>query len=79
MIASGVWHESSALKKTPFFESISSSDRSANSASVAAREALNKVGVQADKVEKVTKLLDTRHNVVLNPETGAYRPATAAE
>jgi hemoglobin len=31
------------------------------------REALNEVGVQADKVEKVTKLLDTRRNAVLNP------------
>ena len=31
------------------------------------REALNEVGVQADKVETVTKLLDTRRNAVLNP------------
>jgi hemoglobin len=31
------------------------------------REALNEVGVQADKVEKVTKLLDTKRNAVLNP------------
>ena len=31
------------------------------------REALNEVGVEADKVEKVTKLLDTRRNAVLNP------------
>ena len=31
------------------------------------REALNEVGVQADKVEKVAKLLDTRRNAVLNP------------
>jgi hemoglobin len=31
------------------------------------REALNEVGVQADKVEKVTRLLDTRRNAVLNP------------
>jgi hemoglobin len=30
------------------------------------REALNEVGVQADKVEKVTKLLETRRNAVLN-------------
>jgi hemoglobin len=31
------------------------------------RKALNEVGVQADKVEKVSKLLDTRRNAVLNP------------
>jgi hemoglobin len=31
------------------------------------REALNEVGVEADKVEKVTKLLETRRNAVLNP------------
>jgi truncated hemoglobin YjbI len=31
------------------------------------REALNEVGVKADKVEKVTKLLETRRNAVLNP------------
>jgi hemoglobin len=31
------------------------------------REALIEVGVQADKVEKVTKLLETRRNAVLNP------------
>jgi hemoglobin len=31
------------------------------------REALNEVGVQADKVEEVTKLLETRRNVVLKP------------
>jgi hemoglobin len=31
------------------------------------REALNEVGVQADKVEKVTKLLETKRNAVLNP------------
>ena len=31
------------------------------------REALNDVGVEADKVEKVTKLLETRRNTVLNP------------
>ncbi len=31
------------------------------------REALNEVGVDADKVEKVTKLLETRRNAVLNP------------
>jgi hemoglobin len=30
-------------------------------------EALNEVGVQADKVETVTKLLETRRNPVLNP------------
>jgi hemoglobin len=30
------------------------------------REALNEVGVEADKVEKVTKLLETRRNAVLN-------------
>src|SRR5260370_25055008 len=28
------------------------------------REALNEVGIQADKVEEVTKLLETRRNVV---------------
>src|SRR6266571_3377739 len=31
------------------------------------REALREVGVEADKVEKVTKLLEARRNVVLNP------------
>ena len=31
------------------------------------REALNEVGVDADKVEKVTRLLETRRNAVLNP------------
>jgi len=31
------------------------------------REALDEVGVEADKVEKVTKLLETRRNAVLNP------------
>jgi hemoglobin len=31
------------------------------------RKALNEVGVQADKVEKVSKLLDTRRNAVLSP------------
>ena len=31
------------------------------------REALNDVGVQADKVEKVTKLLESKRNAVLNP------------
>jgi hemoglobin len=31
------------------------------------REALNEVGVQADKVEKVTKLLESKRNAVLNP------------
>jgi hemoglobin len=31
------------------------------------REALSEVGVEADKVEKVTKLLETRRNAVLNP------------
>jgi truncated hemoglobin YjbI len=31
------------------------------------REALNEVGVEADKVETVTKLLETRRNAVLNP------------
>jgi hemoglobin len=31
------------------------------------REALNEVGVEADKVEKVTKLLESRRNAVLNP------------
>ena len=31
------------------------------------REALNEVGVQADKVETVTKLLETRRNPVLSP------------
>ena len=30
------------------------------------REALNEVGVQADKVEKVTKLLESKRNTVLN-------------
>jgi len=31
------------------------------------REALNEVGVEADKVEKVTKLLESRRDAVLNP------------
>jgi hemoglobin len=31
------------------------------------REALNEVGVQADKVEKVTKLLESRRSAVVNP------------
>jgi hemoglobin len=31
------------------------------------REALKEVGVEADKVEKVAKLLETRRNAVLNP------------
>jgi len=31
------------------------------------REALNEVGVEPNKVEKVTKLLETRRNTVLNP------------
>jgi hemoglobin len=31
------------------------------------REALNEIGVEADKVEKVTRLLETRRNAVLNP------------
>lgn len=31
------------------------------------REALNEVGVPADKVEKVTKLLESRRSAVLNP------------
>lgn len=31
------------------------------------REALNEVGVEADKVEKVSKLLNTRRSSVLNP------------
>ena len=30
------------------------------------RESLNEVGVQADKVEKVTKLLESKRNTVLN-------------
>lgn len=32
------------------------------------REALNEVGVQADKVEKVVKLLESKRGVVLKPE-----------
>ena len=31
------------------------------------REALNEVGVEADKVEKVSKLLDAKRSAVLNP------------
>ncbi len=31
------------------------------------REALNEVGVEADQLERVTKLLETRRNAVLNP------------
>jgi hemoglobin len=31
------------------------------------REALNEVGVQADKVDKVMKLLESRRSAVLNP------------
>ena len=38
------------------------------------REALHEVGVEADKVEKVTKLLESRRNAVLNPETDSGRP-----
>jgi hemoglobin len=38
------------------------------------REALKEVGVEADKVEKVTKLLETRRNAVLNPEIDSGRP-----
>jgi len=33
-------------------------------------EALNEVGVEVDKVEKVTKLLETRRNAVLNSREG---------
>ena len=32
------------------------------------REALNEVGVKADKVEKVMKLLEARRSAVLNPQ-----------
>jgi hemoglobin len=32
------------------------------------REALEEVGVKADKVQKVTKLLESRRNAVLNPK-----------
>jgi hemoglobin len=32
------------------------------------REALEEVGVKADKVEKVTKLLESRRSTVLNPK-----------
>jgi hemoglobin len=31
------------------------------------REALDEVGVEADKVEKVTKLLESKRNAVMNP------------
>jgi truncated hemoglobin YjbI len=31
------------------------------------REALREVGVEADKVEKVTRLLESKRNAVLNP------------
>jgi len=31
------------------------------------REALNEVGVEPDQLERVTKLLETRRNAVLNP------------
>jgi hemoglobin len=31
------------------------------------REALNEVGVEADKAEKITKLLESRRTAVLNP------------
>jgi truncated hemoglobin YjbI len=31
------------------------------------REALNEVGVQADKVEKAVKLLESRRSAALNP------------
>ena len=33
-------------------------------------EAVNEVGVEVDKVEKVTKLLETRRNAVLNSREG---------
>ena len=38
------------------------------------REALSEVGVEADKIEKVTKLLESRRNAVLNPEIDSGRP-----
>jgi len=37
------------------------------------REALHEVGVEADKVDKITKLLESRRNAVLNPETDSGR------
>ena len=38
------------------------------------REALHEVGVEADKVDKVTKLLESRRNAVLNPEIDSGKP-----
>ena len=38
------------------------------------REALKEVGVDAQKVEKVANLLETRRSAVLNPETDSGRP-----
>jgi truncated hemoglobin YjbI len=39
------------------------------------REALSEVGVEADKAEKVMKLIESKRNAVLNPETdsGGHR------
>jgi hemoglobin len=38
------------------------------------REALNEVGVGADKVDQITKLLESKRNAVLNPATDPGRP-----
>ena len=38
------------------------------------REALHEVGVEADKVDKVTKLLESRRNAVLNPDIDSGKP-----
>ena len=38
------------------------------------REALHEVGVEADKVDKVTKLLESKRNAVLNPEIDSGKP-----
>jgi hemoglobin len=38
------------------------------------REALKEVGVEAQKVERVASLLETRRNTILNPETDSGRP-----
>ena len=39
------------------------------------REALNEVGVQADKVEKVAKLLESARGAVLNENSGVSVPS----
>jgi truncated hemoglobin YjbI len=35
------------------------------------RDALNEVGVEADKVEEVVKLLETKRDAVVNPDAAS--------